>query len=594
MKARQKHILSLCLLLGLVAVACLILPIGADGNTPDFTMEAGELNVPASALLAIDNCFSYDRAQFSRGGTLISCNDAPGIPDEAKGQILLNGGRGDAYTFTVDFGAHAVDSLGFYSYGTSAVDTVVGLEIDGEDMGTAIVYAGNGWADADPSVWYYNEITFPHTVTGFHTVVIRIVDSAPAWPANVVGNFLFFEERQAEPETEFVPVPETSAETDTGTEPEPNTDTDTNSNTNVATAPVTDAASGTETQTTPQTDMDVELPPDDFHGCSCSGNLSGLSGVAFALCLMLMASLFVSCNGNGTTLSTESEISSETVSETVTDTVAETVTEPETESENETITETTVETDTETEPNTGDYSFNTDEQAALREEAERMKGLTATYYSDRKATQAVSTEVVGTVDRLFQKGSGISAAVYEGYITFAESGTYTVKSDGDANMTVAIGKGEHHVTSGKSVTVEAVAGAQYSIKLTADWRGDKVDMTLRLLVNDSTEGFSLSVGRVLIEHEDVSATVIHDIPLRDTFICTGPDGYYYMTGTTGPDFWNNNYVIHVYRSKDLLEWTDLGWCGTSAPTRPGQRPSRMIPVCRSGHPNLPTSTKTGT
>ncbi len=31
-----------------------------------------------------------------------------------------------------------------------------------------------------------------------------------------------------------------------------------------------------------------------------------------------------------------------------------------------------------------------------------------------------------------------------------------------------------------------------------------------------------------------------------------------MIGTTGPDFWNSNYVIHVYRSADLSEWTDLG------------------------------------
>lgn len=143
MKAYKKHFFLPCLF-ALVAMLCLTVVIGADDAAPDFTMSDSELNVPASALLAIDGCFSYDPTQFTRGGTLISCNDAPGIPDEAKGQILLNGGRGDAYTFTVDFGAHAVDSLGFYSYGTSAVDTVVGLEIDGEDMGQATAYAGNG------------------------------------------------------------------------------------------------------------------------------------------------------------------------------------------------------------------------------------------------------------------------------------------------------------------------------------------------------------------------------------------------------------------------------------------------------------------
>lgn len=373
-----------------------------------------------------------------------------------------------------------------------------------------------------------------------------------------------------------MPVPETVAETETETEPETETATETvtaaETETETDTTAVTDANTEPETEMQPTapadtgttgTDPETDRPSDTATGCT--GTAGGLSGLLVTLLLVLILSLCVSCNKD-TTPPAESATATETATETTTapatdtDTDADTETEPETETATETETETETETVpiAETEHATGDYSLSPDEQAALREEAERMKGLTATYYSDRNATQAVSAEVVATVDRQFKQGSGISAATYKGYITFAESGTYTVSLDGGAQTTISIGQGEHHVQSGTSVTIEAVAGAQYSIEIQATWRGDKADMTLRLLANDSTEGFSLSVGRILMEHEDVSATVIHDIPLRDTFICTGPDGYYYMTGTTGPDFWNNNYVIHIYRLEDLADWEDLG------------------------------------
>lgn len=49
-----------------------------------------------------------------------------------------------------------------------------------------------------------------------------------------------------------------------------------------------------------------------------------------------------------------------------------------------------------------------------------------------------------------------------------------------------------------------------------------------------------------------------DIHLRDPFIMTGPDGYYYMTGTNDPVDWSNTKEIHVYRSDDLAAWEDLG------------------------------------
>lgn len=50
-----------------------------------------------------------------------------------------------------------------------------------------------------------------------------------------------------------------------------------------------------------------------------------------------------------------------------------------------------------------------------------------------------------------------------------------------------------------------------------------------------------------------------DTPLRDPSICRGPDGTYYLTGTSEP-FWgfNNPNGIRVWKSKDLIIWEPLG------------------------------------
>lgn len=50
-----------------------------------------------------------------------------------------------------------------------------------------------------------------------------------------------------------------------------------------------------------------------------------------------------------------------------------------------------------------------------------------------------------------------------------------------------------------------------------------------------------------------------DTPLRDPSICRGPDGTYYLTGTSEP-FWgfNNDNGIRLWKSKDLAAWEPLG------------------------------------
>lgn len=49
-----------------------------------------------------------------------------------------------------------------------------------------------------------------------------------------------------------------------------------------------------------------------------------------------------------------------------------------------------------------------------------------------------------------------------------------------------------------------------------------------------------------------------DTPLRDTSICRGPDGAWYMTGTVEP-FWGFNEGIRVWKSADLTNWVPLGF-----------------------------------
>jgi xylan 1,4-beta-xylosidase len=50
-----------------------------------------------------------------------------------------------------------------------------------------------------------------------------------------------------------------------------------------------------------------------------------------------------------------------------------------------------------------------------------------------------------------------------------------------------------------------------------------------------------------------------DYPVRDTSVCLGVDGMYYMTGTTGhPTWWKTNEGIRVWKSADLKTWKPLG------------------------------------
>jgi xylan 1,4-beta-xylosidase len=49
-----------------------------------------------------------------------------------------------------------------------------------------------------------------------------------------------------------------------------------------------------------------------------------------------------------------------------------------------------------------------------------------------------------------------------------------------------------------------------------------------------------------------------ELHLRDTEMCLGGDGYYYMTGSSGDNIWAYAAGAELWRSKDLKKWTYLG------------------------------------
>ncbi len=65
--------------------------------------------------------------------------------------------------------------------------------------------------------------------------------------------------------------------------------------------------------------------------------------------------------------------------------------------------------------------------------------------------------------------------------------------------------------------------------------------------------------KLLTQERPLVIRRLMDTPLRDTSICRGPDGTWYLTGTVEP-FWAYNEGIKLWRSKDLDELGAAGLC----------------------------------
>jgi hypothetical protein len=55
---------------------------------------------------------------------------------------------------------------------------------------------------------------------------------------------------------------------------------------------------------------------------------------------------------------------------------------------------------------------------------------------------------------------------------------------------------------------------------------------------------------------DISPLI--DVQVRDTIICRGGDGNFYLTGSTGENIWAYNRGVELWRSSDLKSWHYLG------------------------------------
>jgi xylan 1,4-beta-xylosidase len=79
--------------------------------------------------------------------------------------------------------------------------------------------------------------------------------------------------------------------------------------------------------------------------------------------------------------------------------------------------------------------------------------------------------------------------------------------------------------------------------------------TLALLLSLSM--LALAEPKPVVDSSLPGLRKLMDIPLRDTSICRGSDGTFYMTGTIAP-FWDYNEGIKLWSSKDLIHWNELG------------------------------------
>ncbi len=183
LKITVSILLIMALSLGAAILCC------ADNSNPDFIMEGDELNIKASDILAVEGSFTYDESQFQRGAILIDSNlsDDPDV----NGQIFLHGGKGDTFTFTVDFGKQKVNSMSYSGYGLASAPTVIALYDGDKQLGTGTINGGNGWIDNDKAGWQNGTMELSETLSGVKTLTLKVIDSAPAWPADAFGNIVF-------------------------------------------------------------------------------------------------------------------------------------------------------------------------------------------------------------------------------------------------------------------------------------------------------------------------------------------------------------------------------------------------------------------
>ncbi|MDR0287889.1 MAG: family 43 glycosylhydrolase [Clostridiales bacterium] len=194
------------------------------------------------------------------------------------------------------------------------------------------------------------------------------------------------------------------------------------------------------------------------------------------------------------------------------------------------------------------FAVSDSERADINALAEELKGLRCEYSTGKKTMPE-------DIDITIQKKQKISTIKWNGYICFEEGGDTKLLLETNSSYNLTFGTGIHFqskITPDQTVSVKPDIYYDFNIDYT--FSGQDSD-TIKFVCDLP---YHFTISKPMPGGEFPPVEPVMDIGMRDCMVMTGPDGNYYMTGTNGPDFWNDNDGIHIYKSTDLKEWTDLG------------------------------------
>ncbi len=199
-------------------------------------------------------------------------------------------------------------------------------------------------------------------------------------------------------------------------------------------------------------------------------------------------------------------------------------------------------------------SYTPKELGRMEEYLSRSRGAVVSLYTDENAPEPVYTERVNDLCRLPERElpAGVGYIRYTAYISFENAGFPMLRVTGAKEAKISIAYNELRAEPCTAFTA-LKDNVFYKIDVAFPYT-EGMDPTFSSKIPYELSVSYPSFGGVPAE----DPAPLADIHLRDPFIMTGPDGYYYMTGTYDPVDWSNTKEIHVYRSEDLSDWTDLG------------------------------------
>ncbi|MCR5782769.1 MAG: family 43 glycosylhydrolase [Clostridia bacterium] len=199
-------------------------------------------------------------------------------------------------------------------------------------------------------------------------------------------------------------------------------------------------------------------------------------------------------------------------------------------------------------------SYSEEELSLLEEHLRFSEGATVSLYADKDDADPVFTGRTQSICGI-PEGADVSGATYAratAWIAFDRTCCPRLRVDGAAFAEITVSYNELRKERCTWAT-RFLENVFYRIDVAYPLKKGsspvfRADAAYRLSVDYP------SFGGVPSE----PLTPMADIHLRDPYIMLAPDGRYYMTGTYDPADWSNTKEIHVYRSDDLKDWTDLG------------------------------------